>query len=291
MNKMKLITGITLALGLGAGVAQAAPIPLPVGPLYVQFNNLEQIDLRQTGGVFDNNITVAGLNGGNPQGNWGVFNVSTMQNGAVATPNLDISGGTPFFTDGGIGGNQVYGVFYGIDLVSGTRSSGGVLDLYWSDVGTIGATCLNGSTCGPSAATVTQFTAGTFLARLNFASGSDPLSNTNTITSSTDVTSNLNNGQANGFANVDMSAGGVWASALNGNWFTPTVLGAPVVRDVRFSTFYNSLSAWDGAAGIVGVRSNDPLRVMTVPEPATLALVGLGLLGIGFSARRKNKTV
>jgi len=277
---------IGLALLVGAGTAQSVPIPLPLGPLYFQFNNLEQLDQSLT-----NSINVPGHG---TAGNWGVFNVSTIQLGAVATPNQDISGGTPFFTDGGIGGPQVHGVFYGIDLVSGTRATGGSMDFYWSDAGTIDANCMNGVGCAPNAATVAQFTSGTFLAHLDFASGSDPLVATNFITSTTDVTSNLNNGQANGFANVDAAAGGAWAAAMDGNWFTPVVNGSTVIRDARFSTFYNSLGngTWDGPSDsqIVGVRSNDPFRVFNVnvvPEPQSLALLGIGLISMGLVRTRR----
>jgi hypothetical protein len=58
---------------------------------------------------------------------------------------------------------------------------------------------------------------------------------------------------------------------------------------VRFSNFFNDLPSWDGTSGIVGFRSNDPARVLTVPEPGTLTLLGLGLLGLGFVVRRRNK--
>jgi hypothetical protein len=33
--------------------------------------------------------------------------------------------------------------------------------------------------------------------------------------------------------------------------------------------------------------SNDPIRAFVVPEPTTLAVLGFGLLGLGFAVRRR----
>jgi hypothetical protein len=284
----------TFAMLCIAGTALAAPIALPQNaPLFFQFNNMEQVDTTLANTI----VVPGGYNGVATQGNWGVVNISSIQNGAVSVPHRDIAGGPLFFADDGPGGTsgQITGIFYGIQLTSGTRATSGILDLFWHDAGsdTITAACLAGG-CGPNAATVAAFTSGTFLARLDFASGiitGDPLT---TIASNTDVTVSLS-GFADSFANVDTSAGGAWANVLNGDWFFVDtngdgIFGGPgETRDVRFSNFFNDLPSWDGTSGIVGFRSNDPARVLTVPEPGTLTLLGLGLLGLGFVVRRRNK--
>jgi hypothetical protein len=97
------------------------------------------------------------------------------------------------------------------------------------------------------------------------------------------VTTLTGSGQADSFGNIDLSAGGAWASTLNGDWFN-TPFGT---RDIRFSNFFNLNPLWDGAGDVIGLRSNDPARVMTVPEPMSLTLLGLGLLGVGIRSRKR----
>jgi hypothetical protein len=305
--KKQLVTAAVLAItGMVTGVTQAAPISLPGDqPVYFQFNNLEQVDTSLTNSIAFNPATAAFAGDIAPtittEGNWGVFNVSSMQLGGVATPHQDISGGTPFFADGFSGG-QVSGIFYGINLTSSTTATGGYMDLYW-DTGPatqVTADDLNGVGATPAIRTdanhAGKFTDGTFLARLAFATGIKSDGSNTTISSDTDVTNITGTGHADSFANVVDANGdgvinsldGAWAAALNGDWFytDPNGTGATVTRDLRFSNFFNLLASWDGTQGIIGLRSNDPGRVFTVPEPSEISLLGIGLLGLGAFARR-----
>lgn len=316
----KTLTSAAIALALGAGAAQAAPIVLPPGaPLFFQFSNLEQI------GPFNNVVVPGGsidVNGDGildtpaTEGNWGVFNISSLQAGAVATPNQDISGGPAFFfDDGAVGGlepftqqGQVSGIFYGISLTSGTTATGGWIDIYWEDAATddITAADLNGA-FGPGNRTAAnqagKFTDGTLLARLQFMPGIISGDGLNTLSSDLDVTGTITGqGVAQFFADViDINndgqitgADGAWAPALDGNWFFTDVDGDTVFgesgerRDLRFATFFNTLAAWD-EPGLVGLRSNDPGRAFTVAEPGMVSLLGLGLLGAGLNLRRRNR--
>jgi hypothetical protein len=285
-----------LAVLVGAAAAGAAPLTLPAGePVYGQFNNLEQNNLA-------NNLVVPGYApaAGMLQGSWGVINISSLQHGGVVSTGIDISGGSAFFSDtgGGLGSQgQITGIFYGVNFLSPTTSTGGIVDLYWHDPGTssINAACLSGG-CGPNAATVGLFTSGIFLGRLRNGNGIDPANPLVYTRSSIDPTTPGGSGHADSFLNVDTTVPGAWTSALDGDWFTLPGQPQPVgftPRDLRFSTFFNvDVASWSNpAAGTSGVRSNDPVRVFTtaasVPEPATLTLIGIGLAGLGY--RRKKR--
>lgn len=293
MKKLGLILAVLTVLSvLGFAInAQAVPIGLPYEPVYFQFNNIEQVDQSLA-----NNITVPG--GYGVAGNWGLVNVSIIQHGAVSIPHVDIAGGPGWWMDDGPGGanGQITGIFYGINLTTGTTATGGTLDLYYQEAGSdpITAAILAGTSGGPDAATVGLFTGGTFLARLNFASGILDGDNVTTISSNVNLTTSLS-GLADSFADVNTSVVGPWTNTLNADWFWVDTDGDGIrgevgeTRDLRFSNFFNGLPAWDGSGSIKGLRSNDPGRVYTTPEPCSMLLVGSGLIGLATVVRRKFK--
>lgn len=303
MTKRLVLTAFAI-LGI-AGTAAAAPIDLPSNePVYFQFGNLERVS-------FANDLVVPGAYApaAGTQGNWGVFNITSIQHGAVSVPNLNIGSGPVFFSDDGPNGTngQITGIFYGIQNIDATHATGGHIDLFWHDAGsdTITAACIAGG-CGPNAATVAAFTSGTFLARLDFNNGiidGDAL--TFIKGTAPDTVTGGAEGTADSFADVNLVTKGPWTSALNGNWFFVdpngnTIRGeAGERRDVRFSNRFNQLPTWTSglgnclsAANACGFQSNDPGRVFTaevIPEPATLTLLGLGMAGLGYRRRRQKK--
>jgi len=266
--KKTVLKTLLLLCCIAAIDCRPRPRPLPTPPLALPSNqpvwfkvdNLEQSNPA-------NNLVVPGYtDASGPQGNWGVFNVSVIQLGIVASPNVDIGGGgANVFVDDGPGGSagQITGIIYGIQNTSATTSTGGTIDFFWHDrnASYIAGTCVSGSSCTPDAATVALFTSGSFLARVKLASGIDAAAAlTFTKSNSAVPTSPGAFSQSAGFANVDTTKVGPWTAALDGDWFT-TSFGT---RDMRITTVFANLASWSGGpAGTVGLRSNDPFRVFT----------------------------
>lgn len=315
----KTLTSAAIALALGAGAAQAAPITLPgAEPIFITFNNLEQIGPFNNIVVPGGGINVDGIAGNDTpdfEGNWGVFNITSLQLGSVAIPNRLIGGGTTFFSNDGTEG-QLSGIFYGLTITqdgTGKKATGGYLDLYWDDQTFITNDDLAGLTYTPADRTAAnkagKFTDGTFLVRLKFMPGIISGDASTTLQSNVDVSipqSDLENpGQANFFADVlDVDGDGViggpgdgeWAGALNGDWFFVDVdgngvrgeIGKNERRDMRFRTNFLQLDQWS-QAGVLGAISTDPAQAFTVAEPGIVGLLGLGLLGAGANLRRRKR--
>jgi hypothetical protein len=278
-----------LAFAVGAAMsfgAFATPAPmLAPGPVYLKFNGIEQV---AAGGATTSNYT--GYEG---EINWGVFIIDTMAKGAVEIPNTSITkSGPPYFVDSTHG--QITGIFYGAkqgEVTAGNvfPATGGYLDLYWRDIDS-GMTLTTLDGLSPSIRTdvnkATGFTEGTFLARLYFDTGMDPNSTTNTIVGDMQPTTAGGHGTAESYASVDTSAGGLWATQLDSNWFT-SYLGQ---RDLRFKNTYFYNPSWGtGANGVFGETIDDPGQAFALPEPDALSLMGLAMAGMGVALRRRGK--
>lgn len=289
---------VATLVGTSQGVNAAAFPAAPTGPILVHLNDDEQFSAT-------NSLPFAAINAPGTEGNWGIVEISSIQQGTAEVPiGSDIQGGGPtLFVNGQNGGEQILGIFYGVHVDSvGTTSlaSGGVLDLYgWTgssqNVGTELTSSANlakrtsqsqytGFTC------VTNTANCTFLAQLDFVYGINGAGDT-TTTIVSPVNPATSDGTAQGYLSVDTADPGLWTTALNDNFFTldPNNNPLPDTPDVRLSNSFthNGAGAWSVAGtDIVGLASSDPARAAPIPEPASLSLLGGALVGFGAWRRR-----
>ncbi len=88
-------------------------------------------------------------------------------------------------------------------------------------------------------------------------------------------------GGATGFAFGNV-IGGAFATSVRPNTFGPG-------RDIRFDFDVEFVKDKSEAYGWLG-ESDDPVGIATLPEPATMSLLGLGLVGLIAGATRKRKS-
>jgi len=297
IRRSTVFLAVFAAAVLTGATVMAAPITLPVSPLFIQYTNNEQFSLSNS--IQSKDATTGATTF---EGNWGVLQISSIVRGTALNPQgSDIQGGgTSVFSGGGPGGPQITGIFYGttVNPPTGLSATGGVIDLYWQDVGqaNTGADLLAGFDPArrPNQKTYTGYAeplnpAFIFLAQLAYGRGCDSTATNHVCTG---VAPGTGDGTAKSYQSVNLAAGGVWASQLDTNFFTLDANGQPMSpQDVRSDSNFtqNGASAWNGGGDIIGLRSNDPVRAVVTPEPGTLSLFGLGLLGAGYLRRRKQR--
>ena len=99
-------------------------------------------------------------------------------------------------------------------------------------------------------------------------------------------------GSASGYVHI---VGGSYAWAIDSGFYGPymdltlgAVLYTPKVTFPGGVLTLNDVANYDGL-GYWQIDSEDPASFMVIPEPATLSLFGLAILGIGAFRRRKSR--
>ena len=283
MNRKTQLTATSALVTLlfGASAASAAPLNLIAGDYDLKFEGYQQ--LSPEGAITyehpDRGETPTG------ESAWGVVRgTSYSVDGTDEWGARDEQGG-------------IYGMFHGFTPVEDPtedrfQSTGGQLDLYYfSDISGTSFSDLFGEDFGPDLRdgddSFGDITSGERLVSIEFKPGA--------VTDDDDVTLDGDlipdpggtfTGFSLGFGDV-IDDSGIWADQVVRDTFER----GDHLRDVRFDSRYNDESSWDGDGDVIGADLDDPASFTAIPNPGTLMLMGLGLLGLGgvAGAARRNR--
>lgn len=213
---------------------------------------------------------------------WGVFKVSTIKT-------ADLSATTLWYD--GKDGEELTGIYYGLDddfwALNGVgginiQSVGGSIDVYLDGTPDFNAAPGPGSRVGTTYPTVTDGSSfltlafGTGIKFGNAFVGDDHIVYDNNL----DGTTSPFTGDGAFYLNV---IGGDYAPMFNSDYYALVDdSGATHYRD-----FFGQFDTTTTGAGKWLVKSEDPIGGKAVPEPTSMLLFGVGLLGIGAIRRKR----
>lgn len=257
------------ALLVGGSAFASAIFGNASGTINIKFANYESFGNLSSSG----NLQVGSTN-------YGVFEVTSV----------DSTSGTPIWSSGQ-NGQYLVGIFNGITVTSITPSStgfvtgnsGGTFELY--EVSSLpNFSAGTGGYCGSGVGSLCYngiSNTGTPVLTFNLVPGADSLNPSDTFQATVAGTTVPVSGSSLSYADV---TGGSEASEFTTGGFT-TAIGTAADLFLQ-----DDFKANNGAVGNWADLSQDPVEA-DVPEPASLALFGAGLLFLGWFVNRRKKHV
>lgn len=292
MKWKTLLCGVVALAGASSGQSFAFALAGGyAGPIKIKFSNYEQFIIPQTCLPLLGVGSACTNAGDGVQDAWGTLDITSIQ-----TPT-----NAPLWSKG-TGGEELTGVFYGLDITSITpqgtgfafTTTGGQLDLYLNPLGTFNAADGTANYTDPGKTQYTDITGGVKFASLLFVSGQEATGASIAGSFDSFNTAQLT-GSGRGFLDV-IAGSGAYAGNLDSN-STATVVGPPAFRDASFLNNFctNGRAGCQGQSGPADkigdwiLLSEDPVVGRWVPEPGSLALLGALTLGAGLVSTTRRK--